>query len=378
MNWCRAHRHNVGAALAIRGLLVSVALAMGCSWGFAQTQEQEVAGTEAKAPPLGPGKESPWIIAPVFNANPKLGFALGALGGYIHYFDEKSRPSIFALTGQYTSTDSIIAALMARTSFDQDGQRLLAGLAYGNIKNDYGDYLGTGVPLQSNTELRSFLSRYTYRVGGDWFVGVQGIYQNFDIGGETPFDDAFLDFVGVQPYKSGGAGLVGQYDSRDNENMPTQGSSLNLNNVSYREWLGGQANFDMIRGDFRFYFGHGDGNVFAVRQLNHMTHNAPTQVRAPVQLRGYKIGQYNGLYMSSIEGEERWRFAERWTSTFFVGVACTYGGDQSCSDSKNLYPAAGAGVQYILKPKEGIVLNLEYALGKDGNYGIYLKMGYAY
>jgi hypothetical protein len=38
----------------------------------------------------------------------------------------------------------------------------------------------------------------------------------------------------------------------------------------------------------------------------------------------------------------------------------------------------GAGVQYILKPKEGIVMNLEYAQGKDGNYGIYLKMGYAY
>jgi hypothetical protein len=35
-------------------------------------------------------------------------------------------------------------------------------------------------------------------------------------------------------------------------------------------------------------------------------------------------------------------------------------------------------VQYILKPKEGIVLNLEYAAGEDGNYGVYLKMGYAF
>jgi len=115
-----------------------------------------------------------------------------------------------------------------------------------------------------------------------------------------------------------------------------------------------------------------------VRQLNHLTHDTPVQIRAPVQLRGYKIGQYNGLYMSSIEAEERWRFAERWTSTIFAGIACTYGGSQSCSDSKNLYPAGGVGVQYILKPKEGIVLNLECALGKDENYGVYLKMGYAY
>jgi hypothetical protein len=359
-------------------LLVSAALAMGCSCALAQTQEPGTAGADTDARPAGDKKESPWIIAPVFNANPKVGFALGALAGYIHYFDDKSRPSIFALTGQYTSTESIIAGLMGRTSFDQDRQRLLTGLMYGNIKNDYSDYLGTGVPLQSNAELRSFISRYTYRVAGDWFVGAQGIFQNFDIGGETPLDDMFLDIVGVQPYKSGGLGLVGQYDSRDNENMPTQGWFLNVNNVAYREALGGQDDFEMYRGDFRYYWGHGKGNVLAVRQLNHLTHDTPVQIRAPVQLRGYKIGQYNGLYMSSIEAEERWRFAERWTSTIFAGIACTYGGSQSCSDSKNLYPAGGVGVQYIMKPKEGIVLNLEYALGKDGNYGVYLKMGYAY
>jgi hypothetical protein len=38
----------------------------------------------------------------------------------------------------------------------------------------------------------------------------------------------------------------------------------------------------------------------------------------------------------------------------------------------------GAGVQYILKPKEGMVLNLEYAEGKDNSYGIYLKLGYSF
>jgi hypothetical protein len=112
--------------------------------------------------------------------------------------------------------------------------------------------------------------------------------------------------------------------------------------------------------------------------LNHFTSDAPTQTKAPVQLRGYKIGQYTGEYMSHIELEERYRFAEKFTATGFVGVACIYGDGKNCSESENLYPAAGAGVQYLLKPKEGIVLNLEYAQGKSGNYGVYLKMGYAY
>ena len=339
---------------------------------FAQTE------TQSEAPPATAQEKSPWLLAPVFNVNPKLGAAAGALVGYVHYFDERSRPSIFALMGQYSSTNSIVGGAQARTSFDEDRQRVTAGMVYGYVKNDYSDYLGTGVPLQSNGELRGLIGRYLYRVKGDWFVGVQGMYQNFNISGETQLDDQMLNILGVQPNKNAGAGLVAQYDSRDSDNMPTHGLLLNLNNMAYRESLGGNSDFDMYRIDIRYFIDQGKGNVFAIRQLNHLTSDAPVASRAPVQLRGYKIGQYNADYMSSIEGEERWRFAAKWTATFFAGVACLYGGDLSCSEKANLYPMAGAGVQYILKPKEGIVMNLEYAQGKDGNYGVYLKMGYGY
>jgi len=323
-------------------------------------------------------ERSPWLLAPVFSNSPKLGTALGALGGYLHYFDEKSRPSIFAVTGQYTSTDSIIAGTFAKTSFHEDGQRLSVGLMAGNVKNDYDDYLGTGVPLKSNVELRSLISRYLYRITGNWFIGAQGLYQNFAIGGETTFDQEVLDILGVRPYKSGGLGLVAYHDSRDSDTMPTRGWVLSINNMAYREELGGEDEFDVYRVDFRYFHEHGKGNVFAMRQLNHFTANAPTQVKAPVQLRGYKLGQYNGDYMAEIEGEERLRLGEKWTATIFAGIACTYGGDESCSESTNIYPAWGAGIQYVLKPKEGIVMNLEYAQGEGSNYGVYLKMGYAY
>ena len=168
----------------------------------------------------------------------------------------------------------------------------------GNVKNDYDDYLGTGVPLKSNVELRSLISRYLYRVSGNWFIGAQGLYQNFAIGGETTFDQEVLDILGVRPYKSGGLGLVAYHDSRDSDTMPTRGWVLSINNMAYREELGGEDEFDVYRVDFRYFHAHGKGNVFAMRQLNHFTANAPTQVKAPVQLRGYKLGQYNGDYMA--------------------------------------------------------------------------------
>lgn len=105
--------------------------------------------------------------ARVFTSNPKLGTTLGVMGGYIHLFDPKSRPSVFAATAQYSNTESIVGGVFARTSFDADHQRLNIAVAFGNIKNDYDDYLGTGVPLRNNVELKSFISRYLYRVYGD-------------------------------------------------------------------------------------------------------------------------------------------------------------------------------------------------------------------
>ena len=144
------------------------------------------------------------------------------------------------------------------------------------------------------------------------------------------------------------------------------------------QWIYGEENFDVYRLDLKGYWEHGDGGVLAARQNNQWTADAPPAAYAPITLRGYKFGQYLGKYMSSIEVEERLRVAQRWTATAFAGVACLYGGDLKCDEEANLYPAVGVGVQYILKPEAGIVVNLEYAQGKAGNYAVLLKLRYGF
>jgi len=62
----------------------------------------------------------------------------------------------------------------------------------------------------------------------------------------------------------------------------------------------------------------------------------------------------------------------------FGGVACLYGANRSCSNSEDRFPSAGFGVQYILKPAQGIVANLEFAAGKAGNRALLFKMGYSW
>jgi len=322
-------------------------------------------------------KESPWLVVPTFSLNPKLGGSLGAMAAYMHYFDEKSRVSMFGIGGQYTTTDSIIASLFAKASWNEDTSRAILLLAGGNIKNDYDDYLGTGVPLKTNDDLRALVGRYLHRISGDWFAGVQGTYTNYQLLGDSAFDDQVLDVLGLRGFKSGGLGLSIYHDSRDNENSPHHGFMINLNNVAYREWIAGDNDFDVYRLDTRVFLPHGEGNVIAIRQYNQLTDDAPSSAFAPVQLRGYKMGQYLGEYMSSLEVEERLRLSERWTSTFFTGVAVLYG-DTIGSSDYDPFPTIGAGVQYVLKVKEGIVVNLEAAKGEADNYGVYIKLGYGY
>jgi hypothetical protein len=330
------------------------------------------------AAPAADVSESPWLLVPTVSSSPKLGTSLGGMGAYMVYFDPQSKASLFGASAQYTSTDSIVASVFAKTSFDADHQRLSAAAAGGTIKNNYDDFLGTGMPLKSDDNLRFFAVRYQYRIWGDWFVGLQAVDTNYEILGVTELDDQILQTLGLTKLSAGGIGANIYLDSRDSEYSPHKGWLVNINNLAYRDWIAGQENYDTYRADLRYYWGHGDGNVLALRQNNQWTSEAPSSAYAPISLRGYKFGQYLGKYMSSMEAEERLRLAARWTATVFAGIGCLYGGDLKCTDEANVYPNVGAGVQYVIKEKEGMVLNLEYAKGKSDNQGVYLKFGYGF
>ena len=356
-------------ALAGVALAVSTPLRAGEATSGAGESENRSVDTRAK---------SPWMILPIVSSDPKLGTSGGVLGGYLRTFDPQSRVSLFGVLAQYTSSHSIIGALFARTSSGADHHRVAAILAYGLVKNDYDDYLGTGQPLKTSDDVRGFAGRYLYRFHGDWFAGGQAVVANYQIFGETSTDDAFLDVLGIKGFQGNGIGAVVAQDSRDNEDMPARGWLLNVNDVAYREWLGGDDSFDVYRLDLRTIWSHGHGHVFAIRQNNHFTDGAPAAAGATVLLRGYKQYQYLGKHMSSIEAEERFRIAKRWGATLFAGAAWLYGGEETEFDTETFYPSYGGGFHYIIKPEERMLANLEYAHGNEDNYGIYLNLGYAW
>lgn len=257
-----------------RRSLACAALILTCSGLHAQTPETDPISPGETPLPEGqtsPQARSPWLLLPTFSSNPKLGNAIGAMGAYVKKFDPKSQVSIFGLSAQYTDTDSATAAFITRTSFGEDHHRISILVAGGKVKNDYDDYLGTGVPLKSEDNIRSVLGRYLYRIKGDWFVGTQLLVTNYHIFGQTALDDDVLNTLGLTGFESGGVGLAVLHDSRDVQDKPSKGWQLNLNNVAYRKSIAGDSNFDVYRLDYRSFWSHGDGNVIALRQSNQWT-----------------------------------------------------------------------------------------------------------
>ena len=325
---------------------------------------------------------SPWLATPLISSDPKLGTTLGAMVAYLHKFDKKSPVSMFGLIGKYSDTDSYIAALFGRMYFNEDQQRLIAATAIGYVKNEY-DYEGTPQPVRSNDDINMSFIRFSQRVYSELFIGIQYIDSNYII---TADDDFSAGFIGDRTgFESNALGLVFSADNRDNQQSASSGHNIVLHNFAYRESLGGEESFDSYMLEYSEYFSHGVGNVLAMRIKGRWTSDAPDSAFSSMELRGYTRGQYLAEHASFIELDERFSLTERWGLTAFVGVGCLYGdkvknGDQpgqkaSCSDSENIYPAAGLGGSYMIKPAEKMVIRAEFAMGKDSNHGFYLNFG---
>jgi hypothetical protein len=285
---------------------------------------------------------------------------------------------MFGIMYEYSTTKSQVGAVFARTSFAQDTQRLEGLFGYADVKNEYKDYMGTGQTFRTTDQIALGAGRYYYRVKGPWFVGAEGAFGNYSVEGETDLQNKVLDMLGLAGFHIGGVGPLVMHDSRDNQDMPVRGWYANLNYLANRTALGSEDDFDTVRLDVKAFVPHGKAHVLAVRANNQWTHEAPTSAEATLQIRAYKQGQYLGKHMSSIEGEERLSFSRRWGATIFGGAARLYGGGTPLVDNDGWYPFAGAGIQFIVKPEDHMLLAFEFAHGNLNNYGIYLRFGYAW
>lgn len=325
---------------------------------------------------------SPWLVTPLISSDPKMKTSIGAMAAYLYSFDDNSPVSMFGLMGNYSSSDSYTAGLFGKTHFNEDQQRIMFVSVRGSIKNVY-NYTtdgGDDVTVKTDDVIHMNFLRFSQRIQGDWFLGTQIVDSNYDIKARDDFSGDILDYFNLHGFNSSGLGLLANLDSRDNQHSASSGINFLLHNFAYRESFGAEDSFDAYMLDYGQYFSHGEGHVVAIHVKSRWTHNAPNSGFSSIELRGYTRGQYLSEHATLVEIDERYALNEKWGLTAFTGVACLYGdnldgNNLSCSNSDNLYPSAGIGATYAIKPKEKMVIRADLAVGKDDNYGFYLNIG---
>jgi hypothetical protein len=294
---------------------------------------------------------------------------------------------MFGFTGNYSKTKSWTAVAFTKSYFDEGRQRVTAAVMQGKINNDYDDYLGTGVSVDTTDHLNFFILRYTHRLLEHWYLGGQVLNSNYAMTGPNPEVQTIIDAAGLGGFESIGAGLVLEYDSKNRQRSASAGKYFVLHNIAYRKSFGGDVSFDTYEMKYTEYFANGP-HVLAMNFHGRWTHNAPPSGYSSVYTKGYTRGQYLAPHISSLELDQRFAFNKHWGMSVYGAAACLYGKDGSedanlsqsneksdCSNRENWYPSAATGIIYTLKPEQGIVIRADLAVGKGDNNGFYLSFG---
>ncbi|MEL0192297.1 MAG: hypothetical protein VW865_08435 [Halieaceae bacterium] len=384
---------------ALGCLLVSIAL---CGSEFAYGAEE----SSSAAAQVGGKKESPWLLTPLLSVDPKLGRNVGALAAYTLRFDDDSPVSMLGTAITYSSTDSYVGGVFADLYWQQDRNRLSLGAGFGKIRNDYDDFLGSGVNVKTVDNFDALFLRYVRRIGDSpWFIGGLVLNSNYQID-FPPRNSAIADQIGYLGFDATGAGIVFNFDTRDDVRNPTRGTFASVYNVAYRgsddENIAepifpglqepilspdkGDANFDVYHVEARTYlhlnlgFAVG-GSTLALEVKNRLTDDAPLSGYSSISLPGYTKGNYLGQNYSHLQFDLRLPLGQRWGAVVFGGVGCLYGdgiGGDGISCGENSYPALGAGVSYLIKADSGIVVRAEVAKGSGDNSALYLRFGHPF
>lgn len=329
-----------------------------------------------------------FMVLPLITSNPAMKTGFGAMPMYFFKFNKQdtlSPPSIVSLYALYTTNKSYVFVPSAKLFWNEDKNRVNVYAGTMRINNDF-DYEIEGEDLHLVfSELRSFVSaEYSRKIIGDFYLG--GLYlgtktkYKFDQGSdeENEFTKDFFEKNGIEDNFISSLGLNVSFDNRDYVYNTTKGLMFSIRPKVNREWLGSDS--DYIDTDFNaIYFiplstkgvlgfslsgGFATGDVPFDGYQNYGVRNS---------LRGYTTGKYKGKNMVAFQTEYRRNIYKRWGAVAFVGTGSIWGNDREGEEAfeRAWLPSAGIGARFMISRVKKINLRLDYAIGVDGNQGLY-------
>lgn len=173
-------------------------------------------------------------------------------------------------------------------------------------------------------------------------------------------------------------GLV--IDSRDNLGAPRGGTYARLVPSIAAKAIGSDFAFRRLTLDARRYRAFGGSHVAAVQvQYDGLAGTAPFDqmaIGADTAMRGYPRGRYRDNHAFTVQAEVRSAHWRRVGAVAFAGAGAVAPAFSKLA-SQTWYPSVGAGLRYVLVPRDRTVARVDLGFGR-GSFGISVGIGEAF
>lgn len=189
------------------------------------------------------------------------------------------------------------------------------------------------------------------------------------------------DIWGSEGGVASGAGILANWDTRNNIFYPSMGSFYQFSATRFSEALGSDYDFSRFNLDIRQYFPLSSSQVLAIQGYVNIITGKPTFQLLSLfggerLMRGYYLGRYRDKNMVAFQMEYRrpvwWRFG----LVGFAGFG-EVANKISRFERKNFKHSVGWGIRYLFSREEKINLRLDFGYGK-GASGVYINIGEAF
>ena len=325
---------------------------------------------------------------PVIFYSPETRLGYGAAGIWAFHFKKDSlgsRPSRIQLGFAYTQNKQVLFYLPFQLYFKNAFYSVYGELGYYRY---FYNFYGIG-----NNQSTNFKETYgvTYpririnalrKIKPHVYAGLRYWYDNFAINSLDSMGQlAKENIIGSKGGINSGAGVVFNYDNRNNSFSPSKGSFIESSVQYFGPLLGGKYEYTSIIADASIYFSTWKKQVLALNLFGETIIGDPpfnqlALLGGTKRMRGYYEGRYRDKNLLLFQAEYRipnfWRIG----MVLFGGVGEVNNqiSNYTLNDVRYNY---GTGIRFVLDKKEKINIRLDAGFGK-GVSGYYLTIGEAF
>ena len=324
---------------------------------------------------------------PLIVNNPALKTGFGAMGMYFFKFnqdDKVSPPSNVKIMGLYSTNKSYYMAVTSSLFWNEDKNRANFATGISNVNNNFLYNIDDNDVRLVFTENRKFITlEYSRKVIGEFYLGMLylGTQTNYAFNNgsdeENDFAREFFEQNDITDNFVSSIGFNISLDTRDYVYYPTSGLSFSIRPKFNTEWLGSDNKYTDTDFEAAYFIPLASNQVLAFAlgggfATGDVPFDGYQNYGVRNNLRGYQTGKYKGKHMIAGQAEYRWMFYKRWGAVAFAGLGSVWGNDQEEeSFERKLLPAGGMGMRFMVSREKRINLRLDYAVGVDGNQGLY-------